>query len=184
LEVEEVSILPDFQQIEGMKVRMEHIFDVPVDKFDELWNDQEVIDNVVKRLPNVKSRKVEVQENKGEYIYRKVLYEGDAEIPSAVKKIVTPDMLKWYEVTKYYPDKKEYEFEMIPVFLGDKISFKGKIKLLPEGNKTKRIIEGELKVSINPLANKIVEKYMKDYMEKNMAVEAKVLSEEMKRKLA
>jgi len=54
---------------------------------------------------------------------------------------------------------------------------------LPEGNKTKRIIEGELKVSFNPLANKIIEKFMKDYLEKNMAVESKVLSEEMSKKL-
>ena len=162
---------------------MEHIFDVPVDKFDELWNDPEVIENVVKRLPNVKARKVEEQENKGSYIYRKVLYEGEAEIPSAVKKIISPDMLKWHEITKYYPDKKEYEFEMIPVFMGDKIRFKGRIKLLPDGSRTKRVIEGELTVKMNPLTRKVVEKYMKDYMEKNMEVEAKVLSEEMKRKL-
>jgi hypothetical protein len=166
-----------------MKVKMEHIFDVPVDKFDELWNDKEVIDNVVAKLPNVKKREVIEEENKGGVVYRKVLYEGEAEIPDIVKGAVKPDMLKWYEITTYYPDKKEYEFEMVPVFFKDKIHFKGKIKLVPEGNKTKRIIEGELKVSFNPLANKIIEKFMKDYLEKNMAVEAKVLSEEMSKKL-
>jgi hypothetical protein len=166
-----------------MKVKMEHIFDVPVDKFDELWNNKEVIDNVVAKLPNVKKRELIEEENKGGVVYRKVLYEGEAEIPEIVKKSVKPDMLKWYEITTYYPDKKEYEFEMEPVFFKGKIHFKGKIKLIPEGNKTKRIIEGELKVSFNPLANKIIEKFMKDYLEKNMAVEAKVLSEEMSKKL-
>lgn len=168
-----------------MKVKMEHIFDVPVDKFDILWSDIEVIDNVVRKLPNVKKREVVEQRNEGGYIYRKVLYEGEAEIPDVVKKAVKPDMLKWYEITKYYPDKKEYEFEMVPVFFEGKIHFKGRIKLLPEGkNKTRRIIEGELKISLNPLVNKIIEKYMKDYLEKNMAVEAKVLSEEMSKKLS
>jgi len=44
---------------------MEHIFDVPVDKFDELWNNKEVIDNVVAKLPNVKKREVIEEKNKG-----------------------------------------------------------------------------------------------------------------------
>ncbi len=166
-----------------MKVKMEHIFDVPVDKFDELWNDPDVIRRVVARLPNVKKREVVEQEKRGDHIYRKVLYEGDAEIPDVVKKAVKPDMLKWHEITKYYPERKEYEFEMIPIHFGERINFKGKIKLLEDGKRTKRIIEGELKISFNPLANKIIERYMKKYLEDNMREEARALSEEMAKRL-
>lgn len=166
-----------------MKIKVEHIFNVPVDKFDELWNDPEVIRTVVEKLPNVKKREVIEQQNKGDHIYRKVLYEGEAEIPDAVKKAIKPDMLKWHEITKYYPDKKEYEFEMIPVFMGDKIRFKGRIKLIPEGeNKTRRIIEGELTLNFNVLVRKVVESYMKRYLEDNLNQEYKVLSAEMEKR--
>lgn len=165
-----------------MKVKFEHVFNIPIDKFDELWNDPEVIKSVVGKLPNVKERKLIEQENRGNYIYRKVLYEGDAEIPDVVKGAVKPDMLKWYEITKYYPDKREYDFEMIPVFMGDKVRFEGKIKLIPEGNRTRRIIEGELKLNFNVLVRKVVESYMKRYMEDNMNHEAKVLAEEMEKR--
>ncbi len=166
-----------------MKVKMEHIFDVPVDEFDRLWNDVDVIQAVVHKLPNVKKREVVEEENKGDHIYRKVLYEGDAQIPSVLKNTIKPDMLKWYEYTKYYPSKKEYEFEMVPAFFQDKIRFKGKIRLLPEGkNKTRRIIEGELTINFNPLIKKAVEGYMKGYLESNMEAEAKVLAEEMSKR--
>ncbi len=165
-----------------MKIKMEHIFNIPIDKFDELWNDPEVIKSVVQKLPNVKERKLLEQEKRGDHIYRKVLYEGEAEIPDVVKGAVKPDMLKWYEITKYYPDRKEYEFEMIPVFMSDKVRFQGKIKLIPEGNKTRRIIEGELTLNFNILVRKVVESYMKKYMEDNLNQESKALAAEMEKR--
>ncbi|MCS7214452.1 MAG: DUF2505 domain-containing protein [Candidatus Calescibacterium sp.] len=165
-----------------MKIRMEHVFNIPIDKFDDLWNDPEVIKAVVAKLPNVKKREIIEQEKRGDHVYRKVLYEGEAEIPDVVKGAVKPDMLKWHEITKYYPDRKEYEFEMIPVFMGDKVRFQGKIKLIPEGNKTRRIIEGELTLKFNLLVRKVIESYIKKYMEDNLDHESKALAAEMEKR--
>lgn len=166
-----------------MKIRVEHVFNVPVDKFDELWNDPEVVKSIVQKLPNVKKREIIEQERRGEHIYRKVLYEGEAEIPDVVKGVIKPDMLKWHEITKYYPDKKEYDFEMIPIYLKDKVKFEGKIRLIPEGpNKTRRIIEGELTLKFNVLVRKVIEGYMKKYMEDNLNEESKALAYEIEKR--
>jgi hypothetical protein len=153
--------------------RLEHAFpDISVDLFERYLNHPELI-AMLGDMPAFRSRDlVEKQELGGGVVNWRFKVVAGGEIPASARKVVSEDMLTWHEDTKFVPGEHTIYWTIVP--LKDKVKgileAKGIWKLIPSGEGTRRIIEGNINVKI-PIVGKVVETFLAAELKKNYDVE-------------
>ncbi|MDA0712382.1 MAG: DUF2505 family protein [bacterium] len=159
------------------KFELVHEFpSVSIELFEKHLNHPQ-LNQMLAKMPAFRSRDlVEKKELKnGEIIWKfKVVAGGD--IPSSVKKVISPDMFTWWENTHFKPDEHCIHFHIEPLTGASKFEGKGQWKLIKQKKGTKRIIEGEMNVKI-PFVGKIVESFLIKELKRNYEVEPEIQKE-------
>jgi hypothetical protein len=153
--------------------RLEHAFpDVPIALFEKHLNHPELIE-MLKGMPGFRSRDLIDQKNDPDGVIHwtfRVVAGGD--IPASARKVVNQDMLTWNEVTRFVPGEHTIHWRIVPV----KDSIKGILdswgvwRLMPDGQGTKRIIEGSIDVKI-PFVGKVAETFLASELKRNYDVD-------------
>lgn len=154
--------------------RLEHQFpDIPIELFEQHLNHPELIE-MLDAMPAFRSRDLVDKEDLGNGRTRwrfKVVAGG--EIPPAARKVMSEEMLTWWEDTTFVPEEHCIYWTIEPVKLKDKFVCKGTWKLYPMGEGTRRVIDGELTVKV-PLVGKVVETFIVGELKRNYDVEPDV----------
>jgi hypothetical protein len=153
--------------------RLEHEFkDIPVDLFERYLNHPELI-GMLGAMPAFRSRDLVDKKDLGGGVVNwrfKVVAGGD--IPASARKVVSEEMLTWYEDTKFVPNEHTIYWEITPLAesFRSKLESRGIWKLIPQGNDTRRIIEGSITVKI-PIVGKVAEQFIANELKRNYDVE-------------
>jgi hypothetical protein len=153
--------------------RLEHDFpDISVELFERHLNHPELI-AMLSAMPAFRSRdlveKKELGEGRVNWRF-KVVAGGD--IPAGARKVLSEDMLTWYEDTRFEPKEHTIYWTITPLAPKAKelLDANGIWKLIPKGEGTKRIIEGNITIKI-PIVGKVAEQYLAGELKKNYDVE-------------
>ncbi len=153
--------------------RLEHQFpDIPVDLFERYLNHPELI-AMLSGMPAFRSRdlvdKKDLGDGRVEWRF-KVVAGGD--IPASARRVVNEDMLTWHEDTRFEPTEHAIHWTIVPLKdkVKDILEAHGVWKLEPQGEGTRRIIEGHINVKI-PFVGKVVEQFLASELKKNYDVE-------------
>lgn len=153
--------------------KLEHDFpDIPVDLFERHLNHPELI-AMLSGMPAFRSRDLVEKKDLGggQVNWRfKVIAGGD--IPASARKVMNEDMLTWHEDTRFVPSEHTIYWTIVPLKdkVKDILEAKGIWKLIPSGQGTRRLIEGNINVKI-PLVGKVVEQFLAGELKKNYDVE-------------
>ena len=152
---------------------LEHNFpDIPVEVFEQHLNHPELI-KMLDKMPAFRSRDLvsKTDNGDGSITWRfKVVAGGD--VPSAVRKVLSEEMLTWHEDTKFVPAEHTIYWTITPLAERAQklLESHGIWKLIPAGKGTRRVIEGNITVKV-PLLGKIVEQYLAGELKRNYDVE-------------
>ena len=155
------------------KFTLEHNFpEIPVDIFEAHLNHPDLIKKLDK-MPAFRSRDLvsKTENGDGSTTWRfKVVAGGD--VPPAVRKVLSEDMLTWHEDTKFVPSEHTIHWTITPLTERAQklLAAHGIWKLIPDGKGTRRIIEGNIDVKV-PLIGKVVEAYLANELKRNYDVE-------------
>jgi Protein of unknown function (DUF2505) len=153
--------------------RLEHDFpDISLALFERYFNDPELI-QMLSRMPAFRSRDLVERKDLGGGVVNwrfKVVAGGD--VPASVRRVLSEEMLTWHEDTRFVPAEHTIHWTITPLNARaqEVMSSRGTWKLLPKGEGTKRIIDGELTIKV-PLVGKVVEAYLVGELKKNYEVE-------------
>lgn len=154
--------------------RLVHEFDdIPIDLFERYLNHPELI-ALCAEIPAFRSRELVESADLGGGRRRwrfKVVAGGD--IPAAAQKVLSEDMLTWYEDTRFEPSEHTIYFTIEPIRWQGQFDCRGIWKLEPSGPGTRRVIEGKLVIPL-PFVGKVAEQVIVNELTKNYEVEARV----------
>lgn len=163
-----------------MEIKMEHVFDVDIDIFEEIWNDHDIQKRVIKEVPTIKEREIVEEKWDGDKLTRKVSYVGNIPIPKFAQKVIKPHMLVWTEETIGNKRKHRYDFKMIPKYFASRVRCEGYVQLVPIGNKTKRETRSIVELKLDPITRRLAERYISSQLRRTMDAEYKALSKIIK----
>lgn len=154
--------------------KLVHDFDdIPIDLFERYLNHPELI-ALCAEIPAFRSRELVEEQDLGDGKKRwrfKVVAGGD--IPATARKVITEEMLTWYEDTRFEPEEHAIHFTIEPIRWKGKFDCRGTWRLEPRGAATHRVIEGTLSIPI-PIVGKVAESVIVSELKKNYEVEADV----------
>ncbi len=152
---------------------LEHNFpDIPVEVFEQHLNHPDLI-KMLDKMPAFRSRDLvsKTDNGDGSITWRfKVVAGGD--VPPAVRKVLSEEMLTWHEDTKFVPAEHTIHWTITPLAERAQklLESHGIWKLIPAGKGTRRVIEGHINVKV-PLIGKLVEQYLAGELKRNYDVE-------------
>lgn len=166
--------------------KLEHDFpDIPCDVFEAYLNDPELI-KMLDKMPAFRSRDLvsKTDNADGSTTWRfKVVAGGD--VPASVRKVLSEDMLTWHEDTRYVPKEHTIHWTIVPLAARAQqlLESHGTWKLIPAGNGTRRVIDGNITVKV-PLIGKVVEQYLASELKRNYDVEPDIQRTFYRKKMA
>jgi hypothetical protein len=153
--------------------RLEHEFkDISVELFERYLNHPELI-AMLGGMPAFRSRDLVDKQDLGDGVVNwKFKVVAGGEIPSSARRVVSEDMLTWHENTKFVPKEHTIYWTIEPLKdkVKDILAANGIWKLIPQGDHTRRIIEGTITVKV-PIVGKVVEQFIANELKKNYDVE-------------
>lgn len=154
--------------------KLEHDFsDISIDVFERYLNHPELIE-MCAAIPAFRSRELVEEQDLGGGKKRwrfKVVAGGD--IPATARKVLTEEMLTWYEDTRFEPSEHTIHFTIEPIKWAGKFDCHGTWRLIPRGEGTHRVIEGTLSIPL-PLVGRVAESVIVNELKKNYEVESEV----------
>jgi hypothetical protein len=151
--------------------RLEHEFpDISVELFEKHLNHPELI-AMLGAMPAFRSRDLVEKKDLGDGRVNwrfKVVAGGD--IPKSAQKVVSPEFLTWHEDTRFEPKEHTIYWKIDPLQKKVDVDAHGIWKLIPSGQGTKRVIEGNITVKM-PIVGKVVEGFLASELKKNYDVE-------------
>lgn len=158
-----------------MRFSLEHHFDAPVDVVETASNDTAYQDRLA-NLPNLGERNVtKLDHHPDGSIDRVTHYKLGSQLPAPVVAVIG-SAATWDEVATFDPGKREWTFRIRPQVLAGRIDCKGLYRFVPDGDRTKRIVEVDLRVKV-PLVGGRVEREIGKGLKETMDAEARILSE-------
>ena len=153
--------------------RLEHDFpDIPVELFEKYLNHPELI-GMLGAMPAFRSRELHQKTDLpgGATNWRFKVVAG-GQLPPGVNKVISEDMLTWWEDTKFVPAEHNIYWTIVPLTekVSELLNATGSWKLIPQGKGTRRIIDGTVKVKV-PFVGKVVETFIVSELKRNYDVE-------------
>jgi hypothetical protein len=153
--------------------RLEHTFpEIPVELFEKYLNHPELI-AMLKGMPGFRSRDlIERKDDPDGIIHWTFRVVAGGDVPASARKVVTEDMLTWDEVTRFVPQEHTIYWRIRPLKdrIKDILNSHGTWKLVPDGQGTRRIIDGHIEVKI-PFVGKVAEAFLASELKRNYDVE-------------
>ncbi len=90
------------------------------------------------------------------------------DLPPGATKVLKPEFFEWDEESRWDPKTEQITWKILPQVMKNKLDCKGVLYYLAEGDKTRRVVEGEIEIKIR-LAGKVAEKIIVSQLEKTYA---------------
>jgi len=163
------------------KIEFTHYFDVPMDEFIRIvFNPSEDEINDLTKLPNVQGRE-EVERYEDDKVIRTIVrYYAIGFIPPAARKFVKPHMLSWLEYSTWDKSGMFWEWRNEPYFFKEIITCNGRMSVLAEGARTKRVTRGTLEIRF-PVLGEMAEKIILEHLKRNFDSEVRMFHETQRR---
>ena len=160
-----------------MKGTIKHDFNINAEEyFDKVQYNEKFNDWLFVRI-DYKSREIIETQDKGDRIERKVKLVPDRDIPAVAKKVIKVDQIEYIEDTTYVKGSNKITIQITPNIFPDKFSFKGELRLIPNGDKKCiREFEMELKLKVFGIGS-ILEKYIFEQIKSGYEDGAKLTSQ-------
>lgn len=151
-----------------MKFRAEHSFeDLSLEAYGELYFDAAFNEGLCREV-RLGRDEFEMR-REGSRVLRKVRVEvQDRAIPGPVAKVVGTDRFAFVEELEMDLGTGEGSWRTIPTILADRVNSRGTLRFVPDGGSVRRIVEGEVDVSIFGIGS-IVERFICADAEKSYA---------------
>lgn len=150
-----------------MLFKKERVFDYPFGKFLDVFVECENPPYDIHELENVTKWKVVRETDDGARKTGTKEWCAHAQIPPALRHIISPKMLTWYEHSEWNRKTNIYSFRIEPFFFKNKVTCYGKTAYEEKGNgKTLRIFEVTLKVKF-PVVGPLFEATVMSLLRKN-----------------
>lgn len=153
--------------------RLVHEFpDIPLELFERHLNHPRLI-SMLSAMPAFRRRDlVEKTELGGGEISWRFLVVAGGDIPTSARRVVNEDMLTWHEDTRFVPSEHTIHWTIVPLKdkVRDILEARGIWKLIPEGEGTRRVIEGTIRVGV-PIVGRVVEQFLAGELQRNYDVE-------------
>lgn len=166
-----------------MKFEIEQIINYPLEEVEKILLSKEYISFLKENHSQVEEIRIEEYKEEGNIIKRKILYQPKRLIEKVLSYEIPKEAMAWIEVSTYYKDKHEMEFDNIPVKekVRELLVNRGSMKLEPRSDsKTIRILKGELNVKLF-MIGKVAEKIIYQQAEKILKEEITCLEKFIER---
>lgn len=158
-----------------MHFRIEQRFALPLDIVEEALSDPKFIEAMAE-LPRLGHPQLIVHERTVASIHQQVRYAFAGELSSAVRAVVDPALLTWIEDSTTDLTTHEAEFRILPDHYASLLSCRGTFILSPVGAGSRRVAEGDIKVSV-PLVGGKVERAIVSGLDEHAQAEVGLLQE-------
>ena len=155
-----------------MKFTMTHVFDVERATMEKHLNDPELLE-MAREIPNLKGRELVEYREEAKLRIWKFRNAALGEIPANARLYVKPEMLAWTEESTWDPDTHAFTWRTVPSHFSEILSAEGTWRLEEAGAKTRRVIDGELRVKL-PVVGRVVEQFIIELVKANFTAEAEV----------
>lgn len=156
-----------------MRFRIEQRLPASVEAVEAALIDPTFLDELA-RLPRLGRPELVADQRDGDLVEREIRYRFAGELSGAVTAVVDPDRLTWIEESQLDRTTHVTQWVIRPDHYADRLRCSGTFTLIADGEGTRRVAEGELKVSF-PLVGGRVERAIVSGMEDHAEAEAAAL---------
>ena len=128
----------------------------------------------LQELPNVDRPEVLDRQEDGERVRLRVRYRFTGALSPAARRVIDPARLTWVEDTTHDLASRTARFVLLPDHYGSRFSCAGGYRFDPDGDGTRRRLEGDLTVRF-PLVGRAVERAIVSGLRDHQAHEVGVL---------
>ena len=160
-----------------MKFEIVQVINHPLEIVEKVLLSKDYIEYLKKNHSQVEEINIEEYKEEGNIIKRRIYYQPKRIIEKILSYEIPKEAMAWIEVSSYDKSKHEMEFDNLPVKhkVRELMINRGTMRLEPSsGNKTKRIIKGELKIKVF-MIGKVAEKIIYQKAEKILEEEVRCL---------
>lgn len=125
-------------------------------------------------LPKLGGIEVLDRDQTDDTVRLRVRFRFTGHLPGAVTAVVDPDRLTWVQETSHDLGTGRATFVLLPDHYPDRLKASGRFDVEPDGDGSRRVVRGELKVSA-PLVAGRVEKAIVSGLEEYLVAEAPVV---------
>lgn len=158
-----------------MRFRIEQRLPASVEAVEAALLDPAFLDELA-RLPRLGRPELVADQRDEDLVEREIRYRFAGELSGAVTAVVDPDRLTWIEESQLDRATHVTQWVIRPDHYADRLRCSGTFTLIADGEATRRVAEGELKVSF-PLVGGRVERAIVSGMEEHAAAEAAALAD-------
>jgi hypothetical protein len=166
-----------------MQFEITHTFDCDLATYEKIFLDGGYLEFLQNTVPNLQKVELLTREEEGPVVKRRVRYSPKPGAYKVGPKTVPTPWTVFEEVSAFDRERHEMQFSNhphIPNFLRDKFKNTGKVKLLADGNQTRRSVSGEIHVGIfllGRIAEKVIHRAGADLIEQEATAMKKYLAE-------
>jgi len=160
-----------------VKFNLEHSFAAPVDAVESAMVDPTFLEST--RLPDVGPPKVLSREEDGDTVTLRVDYQYTGSLDSLARRVLRTGDVAWVQQTVLDRSTHRTTFTVTPKVHAERFECGGVMQLTAAGDRTKRVIDGELKIKV-PLFGRRAEGLIVPGLRARMNREAELLGEWLK----
>jgi hypothetical protein len=127
-------------------------------------------------MPKLGQPRLLERTEEGTGVRMKVRFAFTGQVSTAVRAVVEPSKLTWVIDALVQPAESTIEFVVVPDHYPDRMTASGVDRFVDEGEATRRLTEGEIKVRV-PLVGSSAERGIVNGYREHLAGEAELLSE-------
>jgi len=160
-----------------MKFDLVHRFGAPLNTVEEAMVDPVFLEGT--RLPDVAPPKVLERDESGDVVTLRVRYEYTGSLDTLARRVLRTGDVSWVQETTLDRTRHRTEFKVVPKVYPERFECGGTMQLHPEGEGTRRVIAGELKIKV-PIFGGRAEGLILPGLRSRMNREAELLDEWVK----
>lgn len=166
-----------------MDFEIVHTFECDIATYEKLFLDAEYIPFLEKNVPNIQKIEPLMVEEQGGVLKRRIRYSPKPGAYKVGPKTVPTPWTVFEEASTFDRARHAITFEnhpQIPQMLRDKFTNTGSLTLSADGNRTRRVIKGEIHVKIflvGKIAERIIHKAGVELIEQEAAAMKKFIAE-------
>lgn len=157
-----------------MKIALSHLFPcTPLEFFDLL--DDPAFEALQSRESDMQRDIIEQRVDPDGTRHKKVRCRPNRSVPGFIKPLLGPEGIVYFQVNEAKPAQGLLRWSVeVPAF-GERMQVKGTTRILPEGSGCRRIIDGEVTVSVRFIGGQI-EKFVAEDVQKSYEKTARAIA--------
>jgi hypothetical protein len=155
-----------------VRFRLEQLFRAPVAAVARAYTEPAFYERLG-QLPKLGRPEVLERDEDGHLVRLLVRYRFTGDLSPAVRRVIDPERLTWVEHTTHDLARFEVDFRMAPDHYADKLRSSGRYHFEADGERTRRVAEGDLNVRV-PIVSAAIERAiisgLQDHLTEEIAV--------------